>query len=91
MKILWISEFGEFWVGTPSVVTAPLPWNDKKPKLSNDHVVFGDNGVWQFSGPHINNNNCLTVIRKSHSVPIFVPLQCSKKRPFICQRGKFQK
>lgn len=89
MKILWIAELGEFWIGAQSDNGDSWYWIHKKQKLNLDHTFYGDLKIWDPSGVNSNNDNCLTVYRKRHSTPTFVPLQCSKKRPFICQRGKF--
>ncbi|XP_033209495.1 uncharacterized protein LOC117168167 isoform X2 [Belonocnema kinseyi] len=79
-------ELGEFWIGAQSDNGDSWYWFHKKQKLNLDHTFYGDLKIWDSLGVSSNNENCLMVCRKRHSTPTFVPLQCSKKRPFICQR-----
>ncbi|XP_043467288.1 uncharacterized protein LOC122501694 [Leptopilina heterotoma] len=79
-------ESGEFWIGAHSNKKDIWYWIDNNKKLKLDHTFMGGFRLWDPSEFVSSVDSCLTIYGKRHNIPTFIPLQCSKKRTFICER-----
>ncbi|XP_015610535.1 uncharacterized protein LOC107275188 isoform X2 [Cephus cinctus] len=79
--------FDDFWIGARSDLAGSWYWVSSQQRLATEKSLYENYPPWYPTSPP-RKMQCLTIDRRNHDLPIFVPLSCSRFRPFVCQKDE---